>query len=136
MNPPFSNDADIHHINHALTMLKDGGKLVAITSSMAGNRGNTTNKNFRRYLDEVGAEEINLDAGAFKNSLNPTNVATKIIVIEKPANDQYDDIRFSKASEVNKKPSTSLSPEKVTQAAQDWINQYDGLKGANVMVVP
>ncbi|EOW0541318.1 PLxRFG domain-containing protein [Vibrio parahaemolyticus] len=136
MNPPFSNDADIHHINHALTMLKDGGKLVAITSSMAGNRGNTTNKNFRRYLDEVGVEEINLDAGAFKNSLNPTNVATKIIVIEKPANDQYDDIRFSKASEVNKKPSTSLSPEKVTQAAQDWINQYDGLKGANVMVVP
>ncbi|EMN6293746.1 PLxRFG domain-containing protein [Vibrio parahaemolyticus] len=136
MNPPFSNDADIHHINHALTMLKDGGKLVAITSSMAGNRGNTTNKNFRRYLDEVGAEEINLDAGAFKNSLNPTNVATKIIVIEKPANDQYDDIRFSKASEVNKKPSTSLSPEKVTQAAQDWINQYDGLKGANVMVAP
>ncbi len=136
MNPPFSNDADIHHINHALTMLKDGGKLVAITSSMAGNRGNTTNKNFRRYLDEVGAEEINLDAGTFKNSLNPTNVATKIIVIEKPANDQYDDIRFSKASEVNKKPSTSLSPEKVTQAAQDWINQYDGLKGANVMVVP
>ncbi|EJG2021527.1 PLxRFG domain-containing protein [Vibrio parahaemolyticus] len=136
MNPPFSNDADIHHINHALTMLKDGGKLVAITSSMAGNRGNTTNKNFRRYIDEVGAEEINLDAGAFKNSLNPTNVATKIIVIEKPANDQYDDIRFSKASEVNKKPSTSLSPEKVTQAAQDWINQYDGLKGANVMVVP
>ncbi|EKC5521570.1 TPA: PLxRFG domain-containing protein [Vibrio parahaemolyticus] len=136
MNPPFSNDADIHHINHALTMLKDGGKLVAITSSMAGNRGNTTNKNFRRYLDEVGAEEINLDAGAFKNSLNPTNVATKIIVIEKPANDQYDDIRFSKASEVNKKPSTSLSPEKVIQAAQDWINQYDGLKGANVMVVP
>ncbi|HGS5620769.1 TPA: PLxRFG domain-containing protein [Vibrio parahaemolyticus] len=136
MNPPFSNDADIHHINHALTMLKDGGKLVAITSSMAGNRGNTTNKNFRRYLDEVGAEEINLDAGAFKNSLNPTNVATKIIVIEKPANDQYDDIRFSKASEVNKKPSTSLSPEKVTQAAQGWINQYDGLKGANVMVVP
>ncbi|EGR1189278.1 PLxRFG domain-containing protein [Vibrio parahaemolyticus] len=136
MNPPFSNDADIHHINHALTMLKDGGKLVAIISSMAGNRGNTTNKNFRRYLDEVGAEEINLDAGAFKNSLNPTNVATKIIVIEKPANDQYDDIRFSKASEVNKKPSTSLSPEKVTQAAQDWINQYDGLKSANVMVVP
>ncbi|HHF2982707.1 TPA: PLxRFG domain-containing protein [Vibrio alginolyticus] len=136
MNPPFSNDADIHHINHALTMLKDGGKLVAITSSMAGNRGNTTNKNFRRYLDEVGAEEINLDAGTFKNSLNPTNVATKIIVIEKPANDQYDDIRFSKASEVNKKPSTSLSPEKVTQAAQDWINQYDGLKGANVMVMP
>ncbi|HGS5470536.1 TPA: PLxRFG domain-containing protein [Vibrio diabolicus] len=136
MNPPFSNDADIHHINHALTMLKDGGKLVAITSSMAGHRGNTTNKNFRRHLDEVGAEEINLDAGTFKNSLNPTNVATKIIVIEKPANDQYDDIRFSKASEVNKKPSTSLSPEKVTQAAQDWINQYDGLKGANVMVMP
>nr|WP_321458727.1 PLxRFG domain-containing protein [uncultured Vibrio sp.] len=136
MNPPFSNDADIHHINHALSMLKEGGKLVAITSSMAGNRGNTTNKNFRRYLDEVAADEIPLAAGTFNKSLNPTGVATKIIVIEKPADIDYDDVRFSQTSEVEAKPANSMAPEKVTQAAQDWINAYDGFKGVNLTVVP
>jgi hypothetical protein len=30
MNPPFINGADIKHIKHALTMLRPGGKLVAI----------------------------------------------------------------------------------------------------------
>ncbi|MFZ3513819.1 PLxRFG domain-containing protein [Vibrio harveyi] len=136
MNPPFSNDADIHHINHALSMLKDGGRLVAITSSMAGDRGNTTNKNFRQYLDEVGAEEIPLEAGTFNKSLNPTNVATKIIVIDKPANVDYDDIRFSKTSEVEAKPARGMRTELVADAAQNWINDYDGLKGVNVTVVP
>ncbi|MFV8383435.1 PLxRFG domain-containing protein [Vibrio parahaemolyticus] len=136
MNPPFSNDADIHHINHALSMLKEGGKLVAITSSMAGNRGNTTNKNFRRYLDEVAAEEIPLAAGTFNKSLNPTGVATKIVVIEKQADIDYDDMRFSQTSEVEAKPVTSMAPGKVTQAAQDWINAYDGFKGVNLTVVP
>ncbi len=136
MNPPFSKDADIHHINHALSMLKEGGKLVAITSSMAGNRGNTTNKNFRRYLDEVAAEEIPLAAGTFNKSLNPTGVATKIVVIEKQADIDYDDMRFSQTSEVEAKPVTSMAPGKVTQAAQDWINAYDGFKGVNLTVVP
>lgn len=135
MNPPFSNDADIHHINHALSMLKDGGRLVAITSSMAGDRGNTTNKNFRKYLDEVGAEEIPLEAGTFTKSLNPTNVATKIIVIDKPADVDYDDIRFSKTSEVEAKPARGMRTELVADAAQNWINDYDGLKGVNVTVV-
>ena len=27
MNPPFSHDADVHHVTHALTMLKPGGRL-------------------------------------------------------------------------------------------------------------
>lgn len=30
MNPPFKNGADIKHIKHALTMLRPGGRLVAI----------------------------------------------------------------------------------------------------------
>jgi len=32
MNPPFDNGQDIKHILHALTMLKEGGQLVAICS--------------------------------------------------------------------------------------------------------
>lgn len=30
MNPPFNDGADIKHVNHALTLLKPGGVLVAI----------------------------------------------------------------------------------------------------------
>jgi protein-L-isoaspartate O-methyltransferase len=33
MNPPFENGSDIKHIKHALTMLKPGGKLVAICAN-------------------------------------------------------------------------------------------------------
>ena len=33
MNPPFENGADIKHIEHALTMLKPGGRLVAICAN-------------------------------------------------------------------------------------------------------
>lgn len=33
MNPPFENGADIKHIRHALTMLKPGGRLVAICAN-------------------------------------------------------------------------------------------------------
>ena len=33
MNPPFQNGADIIHIRHALTMLKSGGRLVALCAN-------------------------------------------------------------------------------------------------------
>ncbi len=33
MNPPFENGADIKHIQHALGMLKPGGRLVAICAN-------------------------------------------------------------------------------------------------------
>ena len=33
MNPPFTNAADIQHIQHALTFLKPGGRLVAICAN-------------------------------------------------------------------------------------------------------
>lgn len=84
MNPPFSNDQDIKHVEHAYKMLKPGGKLIAITSSGAGERSNKTNKEFKDWLDALDAEQQPLPEGAFKSSLNPTGVNTKVIVIEKP----------------------------------------------------
>ncbi len=85
MNPPFSNDMDIDHVQHAYDMLKPGGRMVAIVSSMAGNRQNKKNKAFREWLDDLAAEEQMLPDDAFKESLNPTSVRTKTLVIEKPA---------------------------------------------------
>ena len=84
MNPPFSNDQDIQHVSHAYKMLKPGGRLVAIVSSMAGDRQNKRNKAFREWLDELDAEEQSVAANAFTSSLNPTGVNTKILVIDKP----------------------------------------------------
>ncbi|MCD9514061.1 LPD38 domain-containing protein [Photobacterium carnosum] len=83
MNPPFSNDID--HVQHAYEMLKPGGRMVAIVSSMAGNRQNKKNTAFREWLDDLAAEEQMLPDDAFKASLNPTSVSTKTLVIEKPA---------------------------------------------------
>ncbi|MEH8253415.1 LPD38 domain-containing protein [Aeromonas veronii] len=84
MNPPFSNDMDIDHVRHAYGHLKPGGRLVAIVSAMAGDRSNGKSKAFREWLDSLGAEIDPMPEGAFKDSLNPTPVRTKIITIEKP----------------------------------------------------
>ncbi|MFL7022254.1 PLxRFG domain-containing protein [Vibrio cyclitrophicus] len=138
MNPPFSNDSDVKHVTHALTMLKPGGRLVSITSSMAGNRSNSTNKNFREYLDAVGAVERPNPDNSFKDSLNPTGVNTKTIIIDKPDIDEnlpnFDDIRFSQNAVVTD-PVKGMKAIDVETAAQKWKDNYVGLKAANVQVV-
>lgn len=84
MNPPFSHDLDIKHVQKAFEHLKPGGKLVAIVSTMAGERSNKRNQTFREWLDELGAREEKLPEGMFKESMNPTNVATKLLTLTKP----------------------------------------------------
>lgn len=84
MNPPFSNDLDVKHVRQAYDHLKPGGKLVAIVSTMAGERSNKRNQAFREWLNELGAREEKLPEGMFKESMNPTSVATKLITLMKP----------------------------------------------------
>lgn len=84
MNPPFSKDQEITHIEHAYKFVKPGGKLVAITSSMAGERSNKRNQAFKEWLDDLAADQYPLPKDSFKEAINPTGVNTKIIVIDKP----------------------------------------------------
>lgn len=84
MNPPFSGDLDIKHVQKAFEHLTPGGKLVAIVSTMAGERSNKRNQAFREWLNELGAREEKLPEGMFKESMNPTSVATKLITLMKP----------------------------------------------------
>lgn len=84
MNPPFSKGQEARHVAHAYRFLKPGGRLVAVTSSMAGERSNKVDKQFREWLDEIGADETPLPEGAFKEAINSTNVNSKTIVIDKP----------------------------------------------------
>src|SRR5690606_12977352 len=86
MNPPFSKNQDIDHVSHAYSMLKPGGRIVAIVSSMAGERSDGKNKAFRDFLNAIAADEQALPDGAFKSSLNPTGVSTKVLIIDKPEN--------------------------------------------------
>jgi hypothetical protein len=96
MNPPFSNDQDIKHVLHAYSMLNPGGKLVAITSSMAGEKSNSINKEFKQWLGDLSADEQALPENAFMSSMNSTGVRTKVIVIEKPSDAPA--VKFSKTS--------------------------------------
>ena len=72
MNPPFDNGADIQHIQHALTKLNEGGRLVAICAN--GSRQ-------REAFEGVATSWIDLEPGTFKES--GTNVNAAIVVIDK-----------------------------------------------------
>ncbi len=72
MNPPFENGADIKHIQHALTFLKPGGRLVAICAN--GPRQNDKLKPMADSWEE-------LPAGTFPG----TNVRAVLLTIDKAA---------------------------------------------------
>ena len=71
MNPPFANASDIKHVEHALTKLKDGGRLVAVVAN--GPRQ-------REKLMPIASAWIDLPAGSFKEQ--GTNVNSAIVVID------------------------------------------------------
>lgn len=79
MNPPFSKQADIHHVTHALKFLKPGGLLVSVMSASVTFRDNKLAKNFRDLIAERGGDIEELPEGAFKES--GTMVRTVIVTI-------------------------------------------------------
>ena len=67
MNPPFTKNQDVKHVRHALTMLRPGGRLVAIMA------GNTTRLPFTKLFQHASDicrdyQWFEVDAGAFKSS--------------------------------------------------------------------
>jgi len=75
MNPPFENGADIKHIQHAMKMLKPGGRLVAICAN--GPRQQST---LKPLAENSGGWYEDLPAGTFASQ--GTNVNTAILLIE------------------------------------------------------
>ena len=84
MNPPFNLGMDMEHIQHAYTMLKAGGRLVSVVYGQAGEFRNQKHKKFREFLECTRAVVLPAPHESFKDGFNPTKVATKIIVIDKP----------------------------------------------------
>lgn len=83
MNPPFENHQDIDHVRHAYSLLKPGGRLVAI---MAGNKKVSNQSKVREFMemvDDRGYFEQN-ESGAFKSAFRSTGVSTITVYLEKP----------------------------------------------------
>lgn len=77
MNPPFAKRADVHHVNHAYSLLADGGRLVAIMSAGIKFREDKLTRDLRERCRSI--EE--LPAGSFKAA--GTEVNTCIVILEK-----------------------------------------------------
>lgn len=76
MNPPFENAVDIKHILHAYSMLKPGGKLVALCAN--GPRQ-------REKLQPMASYWEDLPEGTFASQ--GTNVNVALLVIDRPEQD-------------------------------------------------
>ncbi|MBX6420186.1 MAG: hypothetical protein IRZ06_04135, partial [Nevskia sp.] len=86
MNPPFSDGRDIQHVRHAYELLKPGGRLVAILSEGTFFRNTQQAKDFRSWLESVGATDEKLAEGTFEDRSLPVNTSAnaRMVVIEKP----------------------------------------------------
>lgn len=76
MNPPFTAGQDIAHIKHALTMVKPGGRLVALCAN--GGRQ-------KESLQPLACKWRVLPAGSFKESGTGVTVAMVTIEVPEPA---------------------------------------------------
>ncbi|WBA13832.1 PLxRFG domain-containing protein [Salinivibrio proteolyticus] len=141
MNPPFSNDMDIDHVRHAYDMLKPGGKMVTVMSSMAGERSNNKNRAFKDWLVELDAKEEMDPVGTFKESMNQTGVRTKTIQIEKPLSDakkesEAEAVMFSREGVTQGNTPPKGMPLKQAQlGVKQWLKEYSGGAGIKTKVV-
>ena len=87
MNPPFSDGRDIQHVQHAFSLLKPGGRLVAIMSESAFFQSNKRAQSFREWLDGLGASNEKLPDGSFMDPSLPVNTgaSARMVVVDKPA---------------------------------------------------
>jgi hypothetical protein len=83
MNPPFEKQADIDHVRKAFEQLRSDGILVSVMSPSFEFRADRKSTEFRTWLEAIGAYWEDLPNGSFKSS--GTGVATRMLVIEKPA---------------------------------------------------
>jgi predicted RNA methylase len=79
MNPPFSRQADIKHVTHALGFLKPEGLLVSVMSAGVSFRDNRLTQEFRDLIRRRGGDIEALPDGSFKSS--GTMVRTVIVMI-------------------------------------------------------
>ena len=89
MNPPFSDGRDIEHVRHAYTLLKPGGRIVALMGESAFTNQNKRATEFREWLERLGGTDEKLPDGSFMDPSLPVNTGAnaRMVVIEKDGDD-------------------------------------------------
>lgn len=82
MNPPFTRQAEIDHVQHAFQFLRPGGRLVSVMSLSYTYRSDKKTKDFREWLDVHEAISTPLEDHAFASS--GTEVRTCVVSLRKP----------------------------------------------------
>ena len=81
MNPPFEQLQDIDHIEHAYSMLNEGGRLVSVASASVTFNSRKKAASFRDWVDSKGGEIVQLPENAFKES--GTGVNSVLVILDK-----------------------------------------------------
>lgn len=68
MNPPFSRNQDMMHVQHAMSFLKSGGQLVSVMGPGWKFRENRLARDFREMVATLGGEWRPLPNGTFKHT--------------------------------------------------------------------
>ena len=84
MNPPFDKGEDVEHLQHAYSLLFPSGKVVSIMCESGFIKNDKKAKEFREWFESVNGYSQKLPNGSFLSSDKPTNVATRLVVINKP----------------------------------------------------
>jgi phospholipid N-methyltransferase len=123
-NPPFENFSDIDHVRHYFTLLKPGGRLVAIMSNSPFFRHDKKAEEFREWLSEVGWDE-ELPDDAFKDSERPTGVKTRLVIIDKsdtkPKREPLIDLIRDIAHVAVTEKAGETVPAEIEKIAEAWI---------------
>lgn len=83
MNPPFDRGLDVDHVAHAVKFLAPGGLIVAVMAAGIEYRSDRKSEAFRKLVDAMGGEFIDLPIGSFEES--GTSVNTVIVTLRKKA---------------------------------------------------
>lgn len=81
MNPPFEGGQDIEHVRRAFSMLRPGGRLVAIMSPGSFYRSDAKASAFQEWFESMGGERRDIAPGAFKES--GTGVGAVLVIVDK-----------------------------------------------------
>jgi predicted RNA methylase len=84
-NPPFENSADIDHIRHAFEVVRPGGRVSSIASESTFVGESKKQKDFRNWLNELGAKIEVLPADSFLKLKPSTPFRARLISFRKPS---------------------------------------------------
>ena len=85
MNPPFGRGGVLAmpHVRHAYTLLRPGGRLVAVVPESCFFRKDVQHRTFREWAYGLGGSDRSLPYDAFAPA--GTTVATRLLILDKPA---------------------------------------------------